>query len=158
MDIPFSPLELQLIRTLHLSKTKEQIAELLERPVEAVVIKIDELNTGKELELALDSEPPVPDTKQRGRPDKKKKKPQADSVFDERDIKNHTRDKTIRDMESRRKVEKESLAINKKFKTREVNTADLISVRIDHKTIIYVKPGTDIEKVKETYQRKPIGK
>ena len=44
------------------------------------------------------------------------------------------------------------------FKTIPVDTTKLIEVRIDHKTVVYVKAGTDIEKIKAKYAAKGLTK
>jgi hypothetical protein len=41
--------------------------------------------------------------------------------------------------------------VERKYKNREQNFALLIPVKIDHKTYIYVKPGSNIEKVKQDF-------
>lgn len=40
----------------------------------------------------------------------------------------------------------------KKFETKIFDSTGFIAVRVDHKTLIYVKPGTDIEKAKQVYR------
>ena len=39
----------------------------------------------------------------------------------------------------------------KRYKTLHIDTNILVSVKIDHKTTVFVKPGTDIEKIKLQY-------
>lgn len=41
--------------------------------------------------------------------------------------------------------------IEKKYKDRNQNMAELIPVKIDHKTWIYVKPGVDVQKAKANF-------
>ncbi len=40
------------------------------------------------------------------------------------------------------------------FKTKEVDLSQLISVRLDDKTLVFVKPGTDITKIRIDYEEK----
>lgn len=44
--------------------------------------------------------------------------------------------------------------VEKVFETRKVNTGELISVKIDSKTTIYVKAGSDIEAIKAKYRNR----
>lgn len=44
---------------------------------------------------------------------------------------------------------------DKVFKTRALNLDQLVKVRIDHKTEVYVKPGYDLEALKAKYKPKP---
>jgi hypothetical protein len=58
------------------------------------------------------------------------------------------------------RVEKKRIerAINdrKVLKTRVINYDELIPVRIDHKTVVYVSPGSDIEAIKAKYKQEPL--
>lgn len=41
----------------------------------------------------------------------------------------------------------------KKFKTRNVNLQQLTSVKLDNRTFVFVKPGSDIRQIKHFYQQ-----
>jgi hypothetical protein len=43
---------------------------------------------------------------------------------------------------------------HKKFKTIDLDLKERIAVRIDHKTVVYVRPGTDIEAVRKKYSNR----
>jgi hypothetical protein len=42
---------------------------------------------------------------------------------------------------------------SRRYKTKAVDTSQLIPVRIDHKTVIYARPGQNIEELKQRYKR-----
>lgn len=59
----------------------------------------------------------------------------------------------------KQKLEKEKafaqkfLQEKKRFETKKIDLSKCIAVRINHKTVIYVKPGTDIEKIKKQFTK-----
>ena len=52
-------------------------------------------------------------------------------------------------------IGKKSTPREKRLPTRELNLEEMIPVRIDQKTTVYVKPGADIEAVKAKHRRQP---
>ena len=58
-------------------------------------------------------------------------------------------------MKQREKVKPTVLAKKpvRQFKTRTIDLSNSIAVKIDRKTTVYVKQGTDIEKIKRLFKR-----
>ncbi len=52
---------------------------------------------------------------------------------------------------SARRIHSPVKRVEKIYANRKINTDALIPVKVDHKTYIYVKPGTDIEKTRQHY-------
>lgn len=61
------------------------------------------------------------------------------------------RDRIMNVQKPKVKAPEKSVKPNGTYKTRDINLSALISVRINRKTVIFVKPGTDIEKIKRQY-------
>ena len=70
-------------------------------------------------------------------------------------VKENTLEQKARQIAIARQAQRSVPSRDKVFQTLPLNLADKIQVRIDHKTIVYVLPGTDIEKIKEKYLKKP---
>lgn len=137
----FTLTEIRLIQSLLTKQSDEDIAELLDRPVEAVSEKIRELCTitGKKSFAVATKE----------RQHKKvinKRKDKANLEMQksaELQVKIKKREKQVVQRRQPPKPEPTKLA------TKHVDYSKLISVRINSKTIIYAKPGEDIEQLKK---------
>ncbi len=88
----------------------------------------------------------------RERAEKKKlaeeKKSKSEKEYRERSSRIHN--------EHLRQAQRSQRESRRVFKTRDLELDKMISVRIDRKTLVFVKPGTDIEKVKKFYQKKVL--
>lgn len=62
----------------------------------------------------------------------------------------------IKKKEKEQEWSRKQLAENT-MRIKTIDMSQLISVRIDEKTIVCVKPGTDIEAIKQKYKRQKIG-
>lgn len=149
---PFTNLEIQLIRSSLETKSDGEIAAILERPIEEVHGMINAITNGtadersEKIQRQKESEHlkiSVKELRKRKREEEIAKKEQRQKEKQSR-----------MNAEERRKVEKNRLESRKTFKTKEVDLSKMVSVRIDKKTIVFVNPGTDIEKVKKLYQEK----
>jgi hypothetical protein len=155
MDSPFSFIELQLLYQLWTNSSDEEIALMLERPVSEVKEKIHELTGGQPspylAKLAKKS------VEKHNREVKlKAARVQRDTIRDQKRIKEKFESeesrrirKLIAQQESDRRKKNE--VRESKFKTRIIDFTQLISVRVDEKTIIWVKPGTDITQLRHNY-------
>jgi hypothetical protein len=153
-DPKFTSLETQLVRASLTTKSDGELAALLEKPIEDVVELIDQLTGGQ---AAARSEQIQ---KQKEAEHQKRSMQNArKELIQERQAKNEKKQKeklALANHLEKRKKELGRLEANRRFETKEVDLAKLISVRIDHKTHVFVKPGTNIEKIKKQYHRKPI--
>lgn len=152
MEDNFTQLEIQLIRSSLSTKTDAQIAEILERSIADIRKAINVMTGGAADDREIDvkrfqeeqaaakikvKKPAVRKVKLKSKEMKKAESPKAEKV--------------------RQAWEKQTAENKKKhdrsiFKTIEVDLNKLISVKIDNKTTIFVKPGTDIELAKQNYQ------
>jgi hypothetical protein len=150
----FTSLETQLVRASLQNKSDGEIAALIEKPIEWITELIDQLTGGA---AAARSDQIRKQREEQHAIDKKKnarkefleerRKRTERKILESKKLSNHL---------EKRKQQVAALQSNRKFATREVNMSQLISVRIDRKTHVFVKPGTDIEKVKQLYARKPM--
>jgi hypothetical protein len=152
MTTPLSHLEIQLIRSSLLTKTDEELSSLLDRPAEeiaTVVLNLCEGNLDERISsLQQVSEKKLIPIKSRKRLENERK---------EAKLEENRRDLAIRsNIELRRRKERTAWEERRSFKTKSVDLSELVAVKIDSKTTVFVKPGTNIAKVKEQYQRKPL--
>lgn len=80
--------------------------------------------------------------------EKKAAEKRAKDIFQARKIQRLEDERIINSM----KPEKLAKRSEKPFPTRKLNFEELIPVRVNHKTVIYVKPGSDIEALKLKYK------
>lgn len=154
---PFSYLDIQIIKASLGRKTDEQLAFITERPVEDVRAFIDEITGGESAQRNADA---IAYQQERAAESKQRKKLVKEIIKEEVESKRarKARERQERlNMEERRRVEASRREDVRTYKTREVNLSELQSVRIDHKTIVFVKPGSDIDWIKKLYKRKPLG-
>lgn len=154
---PFSYLDIQIIKASLATKTDEQLAFITERSVEDVHAFINELTGGEAIKR---NEDVIAYQAARGRESKQREKLVKDIVKEEAKVKRERKARELQErmnMNERRNVEARRREESKTFKTRKINMSELQSVRIDRKTIVFVKPGTDINWVKKMYKRKPLG-
>lgn len=147
---PFSSLEIQLIKSSLDTRTNEELAELLDRPLQEIIDKINEITGGSAEERSRDVDI---------------YKAELSKIVIQKGRRNI--DLAKKDREERRRREKREIA-NKnesmrvaslkrqdrqRYETREVDLSALHGIRIDSKTYVFVKPGTDEEKIKKQYTR-----
>ena len=151
----FTFIETQTIRSSLTTKSDGEIAALLDKPIEEIVMIIDRI-TGGQAAIRSEQIQKLKEDQLKKDHDKNARK----QLLKEREQKiqkrSQERSKLQTHMEKRRN-ELDRLHSRKKFKTKEVVLSELVSVKIDHKTTVFVKPGTNIQKIKAQYTRKPIG-
>lgn len=162
MSYQFSSLDIQFIRSSLMTKTDEQLAELLEAPVAAIREKINELYSNgadyrQQMVLARNAD--IERKRQLKAAEEERKQERRRGREEERiRIDKEKRDRFSRDtMAEKRRRELSMREDRRVFATRKQNLDKKISVRIDSKTHIFVDPGADIEAIKKLYVRKPIG-
>lgn len=138
---PFSPLEIQLVRASLSTKTTVEISLLLERSAEDITILINDITDGcadqREQDVKLYMEEKVKAKKKVGRPPRdseaialeKKRKQESKSLSNE----SATKSSVAAAMEHHYKKRREAES-KRKYKTRIVDPATLITVRLDDKT------------------------
>lgn len=165
----FNFLEKQLIKASLADKTDAEIALLLERNIEEVHQHIDVITGGQALTRSEaiqkqreEQEQQIRDRKKqkdlaqlqkearRRHADEKKKlndelKQKKQLQHKEKAQKGRAIEATI--MERRRRENRQRLP------TRELHLDQLQSVRIDEKTYVFVKPGTNVEAIRKQYSR-----
>ena len=152
--LPFSYLEITLIRSSLELKSDGEIAALLERSIEDVHDKINELTRGGadkrslQIQLLKEAQHKNITAKEARKEYLQEKKQKEEKRKKDRDNKQNSEEKWRADRNRRE--------IRKKFTIKPVDLSAMISVKIDHKTIVFVKPGTDIEKVRQQYTRKSL--
>ena len=155
--IPFSKIEKQLVKAALDTKTDEQLAFILERPVEEVTEYINSITDGQAAER---NKAVLVRQKEIVHLSKEKKKVIREILKEEATSKRNRK----KQEEIKRRNREEALAVARQrrkeegvVKSRNINFSELQSVRLDAKTHVLVKPGTDIEWIKKIYKRKPIG-
>lgn len=164
MTNEFSTLEIQLIRSSLATKSDDEIAEVLERHVDDVREKINELTGGgadqrskfiAEFKVQQEQEKLANKKKKTGRPVNDRKVIEAAY---EKKISKKTG--TIEFKQAQRRKEVEAMAVNRKFKTRHVDYSTMKSVRVNRNTHVWVpKEMPESEAIKqyqkniETYNR-----
>lgn len=146
MSAPFSNLELQLVRSSLAIRTNEEIAFLLERPVEDVLNIINELTEGGANERTND----VLQYKQEK--EKKKVKPVSKVKLEKKEL---AKVKEERESKKRQEVESQweqqrnyarKREERRTYKTRPLDLENKISVRLDDKTFAFItRQSTDKE-------------
>lgn len=150
----FTSLEKQLVRASLQTKSDGEIAALIEKPIEDVIVLIDMI-TGGQAAARSEKIQAIKEEEYKAAQQKNARK----ELLQERKARTEKRmneQKKLANHLEKRKKEVEQLHSQRKYKTREVNMDELVSVKIDHKTYVFVKPGTDIKKIKEQYTRKPL--
>lgn len=135
MDNQFSITEDRILQSMIQKKTAYEISSLLDKPLDVVKEKIAAFIIGKNI---------IPYEKkitraQKGNADKTRKK----EIEKEQKRLRLNRENEMYDQRRRRN--------EPAFKTKEVDYSQMISVRIDSRTILQVKAGTDVETFKKNY-------
>jgi hypothetical protein len=148
----FSMLDIAFIRSSLLTKTDEEIASLLEMPVETVRMKIQELagEASDNRTRSIEDQREATQKQQQAKEREKIRKAELDRIEQRREQKRIEKERRLT-IEDARRAHRQRDERSKVFKTRKIDFSELISVRLDHKTIVLVKPGTDIEQVKWNY-------
>jgi hypothetical protein len=161
---------------LQLTKlTDEEIADMLNQPVDVVHAAIDKMTGGgiikksllqkqkERLELLITKRKSKPDTRV-VRKQKAIEQKEAAAVKKGLAAAKRLEDKRLKKLNDDRRKEQERLdklyRLSKPYKQAEKVFASVnedlsnkIAVKIDHKTTVYVKPGTDIDKIKKQYRK-----
>ena len=145
-----NPVDLQTIRALLSSKTDDEISTIIELPVSVVREVIIEMDiSGEERNEQVNK---IIEVRTLKLENKKKPYKKAGNIQDILKKQKKQRDEGRRlTIESNRKREVTDRENRRTFKTKPVDLSTMISIKIDHKTIVFVKPGTDIEKVRQQY-------
>jgi hypothetical protein len=143
MVTDFSIIEIRIMQNMLAKRPPEFIADILDRSVIEVRQKLSEIAAG----FNVLSWQRLEDIKQ-------EKKNVAAAKKNE-----HVRLKKVQKEQKKKKtvIWREGAQLKKevsKYATRTVDYNEMISVRIDNKTTIYVKPGEDIELAKKKYLEK----
>jgi hypothetical protein len=160
----FSSLDIQFIRASLSSKTDEEIAEILDKPVALVRTRINEM-TGmagqRQTEILLKNEEASRkahaelQAKKINRRIREQKAEEHQDKLEKEEKKERKRKERLKhsNIVEAQYVARQQRNDRRKFKTIPIDLAKLISVKIDKKTTLFVKPGTDIKKVREQYQK-----
>lgn len=167
----FTFLEIQLIRSSLNNKSDGEIAALLERSIEEVHEKINEITGGgaearcnriQELQQIIyrkqQEENDKKNKKEEARRKKQRELQERHKLKTEQQLKNDKERSLRLQNEAQHQKKKREWESRRTYKTRELHLDQLQSVRIDNKTIVLVKPGTDINKIKRQYYRPPVSK
>jgi hypothetical protein len=132
-----SYIEIQTVQLFLGTQPDEYIAMVIEKPVELVRAAIDQLTDGGTIRksfkhLQMQKQLKVVNAKN----------------FKEQDKKEAIKRRIAMQSEAAQKRAKDN---QPKFETKTIDYSQMILVRIDAKTFIHVKPGTDIEKAKQTF-------
>lgn len=152
MTNQLTSLEIQLIRSSLATKTNEEIAEILELPVEKVIAVIDELTNGEAEARLIDVQ------NYKNEQELKKKKvgrPRSKMVEkgnDDDDIKRIKRPAKIYEMEQERKKQKDAWEARQKLQTRVIDWGNMKSVRVDSKTVIFINKDDDPKEAIALYE------
>ena len=173
----FSHTDLRLVRSLMKVKSDEDIAVIIDRTTEEVTTLIREM-TGdispyhQKLNRPKRSRWPGSDERKMQREQKKQERLQAQidkrkqkelEAEERRQLREQKKAKADWEKRQGRELKKlvaqqnaDRAAAKRKreepqFRTRQVDYSQRIAVRIDHKTIIYCKPGDNISEVKKRY-------
>jgi hypothetical protein len=147
MENSFSVFEVRLIRSLYTKKSDEDIALVLEKPTVLVSEKIKEMTGGispfhsEQRERIKQGERKAEVTRQ-----KKQEKKSKEQVENKRSKSSRIIASQNAEMERKRKLREQP-----QYKTKEVILSNLIAVRIDQRTTIFIKPGEDPMQAKLKY-------
>jgi len=138
----FSLIELRIARSLITKKSVQFISEVLNRPYEQTLDLIRNMSDSQKL---IPFEKQLDNNKLKVKLKKKNQK-----RFDDQDRVEKKRRTAKQLYEQERDSKKRA---GPQFKTRVINMSELVAVKIDHKTTVYVKPGTDIEATRKKYNK-----
>lgn len=163
MTNEFSTLEIQLIRSSLATKSDDEIAEVLERHVDDVREKINELTDGgADQRSKFIAEFKVQQKQEKLASKKKAGRPVNDRkvIEEDYDKKISKKASTIEFKQAQRRKELEAREINRKYKTKQVDYSTMKSVRVNRNTHVWVpKEMPESEAIKqyqkniETYNR-----
>jgi hypothetical protein len=142
----FSPLEIRMLMSMVHKKPDDEIAFVLDRPVEEIAAKVLDLTGGLNKAVVKIKAPKtarLPKVKQQRAPRKRKKKELTEGERLRLLARQQRKETAVR-----RKANEEP-----KFQTKKVDYSQLTAIRIDAKTIVYAKPGEDPEEVRKKYFR-----
>lgn len=146
MENSFSQFEMVLIQQQLISCTDEEIALMIDRPVELVRNKINQLTGGGTIKKSYSQRI---QEKQKAAEQKKVKKQRVVKL--KKVQKKQEKPVTVWREIEQRKLERKKQLEAQTLPTRHIDHESLISVRIDNKTTIYIKPGEDAALAKEKF-------
>lgn len=152
MQTTFSPLELQLIKSRIETHTSAEIAEVLETTPENVFAEIVKL-------IGADEAQSREEMLQTQRAKENEEKSREEQIKRERKISSQQREQRSRDKEQRRNhaekrfVEKQRADVLRHYKTRAQDYSKMRCVRIDRKTLVFLKPEDNEAEVVARYQQ-----
>jgi hypothetical protein len=149
MDDSFSIVELRLIQTSLSKKSEEDIAFLIDKPVEMVSKKIAEIAAALQQQTFLQINAPK-QAKLREHQLKKEARQRRLDEEEKRISDKRIRQALLNQQEAERKARKDAEK-KPKFTDKVVDYSQLHAVRIDSKTIVYAKPGESSEEVRKRY-------
>lgn len=165
----FTPLEIQFIRSSLGTKTDAEIALTLECDIDQVHAQINAITGGealvrseriqKEREAVMrqlqekenKKKLQLEQKEQRRRQAEEKKKMNIQLKIKKQKEADEKRKRI--NIEEERQQQKKMRESRQRLQNRPLNLDQLISVRIDDRTHVFVKPGTDISKIKKQYYR-----
>jgi hypothetical protein len=151
----FSSLELQLIRSSLATRTDEEIAEILERPVEEIRSVINDMTgeAGQRQEEILKQKEAEKQAAAIKRKMRRKKAEDHSEKLETREKKEkrEKKEQKRKNDEHRAQLKKQESAMTRMYRTREIDLSKMKAIKIDSRTTVFVEPGDDIEKVKTKY-------
>jgi hypothetical protein len=151
----FTPLEIQLIKCSLTVRTDEEIAELLERPVQDIRKLINDLTgmAGQRQQEIQERRLVQLQAKSVKRNIQRKK---AEEHIDNQEKKEKIKppeqtEQKQRNSEHRAQLKKQDSAMSRKYSTRQIDYTKLRSLRIDDRTTVFLEPGDDPEEVRKKY-------
>lgn len=165
MASEFTSFEIRLLTSMVSKYSDEDIAGMLEKPVQDVTAKIQELTGGanpykeKATIAVMEKLNRLPREKKKTGPKKLPKKtgPKKSAKRQQEEEAKRRRIET-RKLAAQRVAERQAVKRQKEvlFKTKTVDYSQLQTVRIDHRTVIYARPGEDPETARKRYlQNRP---
>lgn len=138
MQNDFSFIELRIIQSMIKKQSYLQIAAVVDRPVEMIAEYVSQYLKGKDIL-----------TFQQGIDEKILRKRKAiletaDGIARNNELKRLLRSREDQRLQKRRRVEPS-------FADRIQDYSTMVAIRIDNKTIIYARPGEDVQKVKQKF-------
>lgn len=151
----FSALDLQFISASLSSRTDEEIAEILDKPVELIRAKINDMTgmAGQRQQEMVEKkrlQEAAMSVKRRSKEKQAEERQQKLEKKEKRE-KTNKREHAQRNREHRAQLDRQQSRMTRRYATRQIDFSSLRSLRIDNKTTVFLEPGDDPEKVKEKY-------
>jgi len=172
MTNQFSSLEIQLIRSSLASRTDDEIAQLLEKPVEDVVAKINEITGGGAAErnnrilyvkaiLQNQQQQKIEERKRKeaGRLKRQKASQERASIKKQRQNREQAQRDTIEFQMHQHHKKRRERESRQTYQTKEVDWTKMKSVRVSRSTLVLVpKEMTEEEAIEQYYKNREASK